>query len=200
MSTVQETLYDVFLSHGVHDTGIAEIVRKRLEASDLGVFAMDHIDAGIDLDLAVRSALAESSAVILILTRSTVGSPYIAFEVGAAMAWNKPIYVLYDGLANDDIPSYLRQFHVVGLGEAERIVNEIAKAKEPMSDAAKESLINIYEELGIPTDQLLRSPARVRDLSESFRERTESPVESERLLRELLRLRKQGKLPKIGRS
>jgi hypothetical protein len=145
----------------------------------------------------MREALAESNAVIILLTRSTLQSSNIAFEVGFAMAWNKPVYVLFEGVSEQEIPAYLRDFHLAMLSELGRVVEDIAASRKPLSDEDREVLAQVYQDTGIPTDQLLRQPHSLHELSARYNEISNSTVPAERLVQELIRLRKQGRLPRL---
>lgn len=197
MSVAIKTEYDVFLSHGTHDTGIAGVVKNALSDADLEVFSVQSVKPENSFTELWRDALAECSAVVLILTRSTLGSSNLAFEVGAAMAWNKPIYVIHDGIADSEIPRYLDDLKLCQISNLPQIVKEIAKSQEPISEEDRETLMNVYEEFGIPTDQLLCKPLDLRELSEQYNKISHSILSGERLIRELIRLRKQGKLPRV---
>ena len=113
------------------------------------------------------------------------------------MAWNKPIYVIYDGIADSEIPSYLDDLRLCQISHIPQIVEEIAKSQEPISEEDRKTLMNVYEEFGIPTDQLLCKPLDLRELSEQYNKTSHSNLSGERLIRELIRLRKQGKLPRV---
>lgn len=43
MSIATEVIYDVFLSHGVHDKGIADVVKRALAEEGFKVFAVDEL-------------------------------------------------------------------------------------------------------------------------------------------------------------
>lgn len=200
MSIATEVIYDVFLSHGVHDKGIADVVKRALAEEGFKVFAVDELKINGSAMAGIREALAECSAFVMILTRSTLESSNSAFEIGAAMAWNKPIFVLYDGLPKKEIPEYLKDFTVVQFTKLPQVVQEIANLQQQFSDDDRESLVQVYQNLGVPTDQLLIKPLALRDLSKKYDEVTHSTCAAERLVQELIRLRKQGKLPKIKRK
>ena len=197
MSIAIKTEFDVFLSHGVHDTGIAGVVKNALSEAGLEVFSDQNVKFGNSYTKIWRDALAECSAVVLILTRSTLDSSNLAFEVGAAMAWNKPIYVIYDGIADSEIPSYLDDLRLGQISNLPQIVKEIAKSQEPISEEGREKLMNVYEEFGVPTDQLQCKPLDLRELTEQYNKSSHSNLSAERLIRELIHLRKKGKLPRV---
>lgn len=200
MSIATEVIYDVFLSHGTHDRGIADVVKRALAKEGFNVFAVDELKTNGSAMAGMREALAECSAFVMILTRSTLDSSSGAFEIGAAMAWNKPIFVLYDGLSNKEIPEYLKDFTVLQFTELPQVVRKIANLQQQFSDDDRESLVRVYQNLGVPTDQLLIKPLALRDLSKKYDKVTHSTCAAERLVQELIRLRKQGKLPKIKRK
>lgn len=200
MSVATETIYDVFLSHGAQDKGLAQIVTRALDREGLEVFAVHEVTPGEEFLAKMRRELAQCSAFVLILTRSTLKSPNIAFEIGMAMAWNKPIYVLYDGITKKEIPGYLKEFNVLQVSKLPQVVREIAQSQQPFSEEDRDSLINVYQELGVPTDQLLGKPAALHELSQRYNDIASSHVSGERLVQELIRLRKQGKLPKMKRN
>lgn len=195
--TTLETICDVVFAHGARDQGVARFVRQVLSNSSLGAFSVDTINGGDELIGDVRRALAECSAVVLLLTRSTLNSQNTAFEVGMALAWNKPIYVLFDGIDTEEIPAYLRDFRVRPLSDVEIVVQEIAEGRHALSDSARTELVEVYRELAVPTDQLLARPLELKELADRFRERTGSSIGGERLAQELIRLRKQSKLPRL---
>src|SRR3954471_18817450 len=110
MSVATETTYDVFLSFNERDRGAADLIRHALSDAGLEAFCVDRIDVGADALPDLRRALAECSAVLFLLTGSSIRSQNVAFETGMALAWNKPIYVLFDGLELGEIPDYLQEF------------------------------------------------------------------------------------------
>ena len=199
MSIASKTI-DVFLSHGAHDTGIAGVVKRGLADAGLDVFSVHEVKPGKSFLADMRNALAECIGVIIVLTRSTLESSSIAFEIGAAMAWNKPVYVVYDGITTKEIPQYLREFRVCHISKILQIVEEISQSQQLFSDEDRESLMSVYQDFGVPTDQLLRKPLALHDLSKEFNQRTGANFAGEKLVQELIRLRKQGKLPKIKKQ
>ena len=65
------------------------------------------------------------------------------------------------------------------------------------------SLVKLFTEVGVSVDQLALEPRHLQKLTKGFRTQTGHHVSGERLLSELLRMRKQGKLTKgqpTGRS
>ncbi len=200
MSVATEAIYDVFVCHGTLDVGIADVVRRAFEAEQLEVFAVHEIIPDDSFMAEVRRALAECHAFVLLLTRSTLQSPDVALEIGMATAWNKPVYVLYDGIAKSEIPVYLNEFHVAPISHLDRIVKEIRGNQQPLTQEQLERLLKVYEEFGIPTDKLLTKPVALRELAHKYNRNGRTSIPAEKLIQELIRLRKQGKVPKLRRQ
>jgi hypothetical protein len=69
-----------------------------------------------------------------------------------------------------------------------------------MSDEDRKVLADIYAAAGVPVDQLALEPKELSSVVSAFRRRREKALSGEQLLRELFRLRKQGKLTKARSS
>ncbi len=189
-------IYDVFLSHHPQDGGLASMVTREIESAGCGVFSLESLPLGSHIQSQVLDALVDSSAVVVLLTRSSVESRGVAFEVGVAMGWDKPVYIIHDGLEMRSIPEFLNQFHLVPLSDLPRVVKQIQSLRKPLSNSQRESLIDAFQKVAVPVDQLLRDSKQRTRLSNLFSEQSAEPISSNRLLQELIRLRKKGQLPK----
>jgi nucleoside 2-deoxyribosyltransferase len=85
----------MFMSYAGADRGIAEQVAKSLKGSgvDLPVLPAD-IGPGEDIGEALRKALQESDAVVVVLSDASVNSAFVMAELGAAIALNKRIVAI----------------------------------------------------------------------------------------------------------
>jgi hypothetical protein len=83
---------NVFLSYASADKAIVERVAQKLRSSgiDLPVLS-DEFRPGDDLAEALRKALQNSDAVVVVLSDASVNSAFVMAELGAAMALNKRI-------------------------------------------------------------------------------------------------------------
>jgi hypothetical protein len=198
MST-QTLTYDVFLSYSLTEGPIAELVECALEEAGLDVFSVTRLEAGVDWQEGLWRALAESSAVVAIVNpRQTLPSS-IAVEVGAAMAWHKPVYVVHTERGNMRLPSYLGEFPTYPVSRIDDLVQAIARGSKPLSEEELSVLLSVYADMRMPTDKLLREPAAVDELARSFRQQCGTDISGEQLVQELVRLRKRGLLPRLGR-
>ena len=115
------------------------------------------------------------------------------------MAWHKPVYVVHTESGNVRLPEYLGEFPTYPVSRIDDLVQAIARGSKPLSEEELSVLLSVYAEMGMPTDKLLWKPAAVDDLARSFKQQCGTDISGERLVQELLRLRKRGLLPRLGR-
>lgn len=195
MSTQTATTYDVFLSYPMTEAGLADSVARALQQAGLDVFWHERFDAG-EKD-AIWHALAESAALIAIVPSESPLASSVAVEVGAFKAWRKPIYVIQAARGSIKLPTYLADCPVYPLSRVDDVVESIKRGLTSLSEADRDVLATVYREVGMPTDELLFDPIAIELLSLKFSERCGKMVAGERLVQELLRLRKGGKLPRL---
>jgi hypothetical protein len=110
------------------------------------------------------------------------------------------VYLLLDENASLILPDYLTRFEAFPFSKLERVVKHVKQNAKPLSEERQEILAEVYEKLGVPMDQYLTHPILVERLTAEFKKMARSSVPGERLVRELLRLRKAGELPTVGRT
>jgi hypothetical protein len=187
---------DVFISCSPSETAWAAEVQRRFQEGGLKVFTNYGAD-GNDLDGLIWDALVESAAVIALVRSPRGMSNVLSFEIGAAMIWQKPVYVLYEGDRPTGLPKYAERFGMFPAWEVEKVVRIVA-GERGFSDDEHRALVQAYLAVGAPVDGLLEDSGKVEQLERNFRSTMKSAASGERLLREILRLRKQGKLPSLG--
>jgi len=94
MSTT--TVSDVFLSYAQSDTAWAAVVQQKLGEAGFKVFTVAGVPSGDNASDLIWDALTESAALIALVRGPGGMSKSLAVEIGAAMAWQKPVYVLYE--------------------------------------------------------------------------------------------------------
>ncbi len=191
----------VFLSYAARDESVARGASQLLQDAGCDVFSPfspGHMDAGDDLFANVQDALKDTDALVLIASPDAVTSQWMAFELGAAMAWGKPVYVVASG--GLPLPVYLQQTRVVRAGELPDLARALRREAEPLTDAERKILSSVYVDVGVPTDQLLMDPDAGARLVREYNQQSRSHANLNRLGRELLQLRKLGRLPRLGRT
>jgi hypothetical protein len=194
--------YDVFITHSARDTALALDVASACRESGLEAVTNTELALFADSSDALWDALAESRALLTILP-PTGPTPSMGIEIGAARAWNKPIYALVTEPSFTRLPAALSGIHLYTTGRLPDVIREIRSSAQQLTDEDRDFLLRIHAEIGISVDQLALQPKRLQDLVTKFNSGRGKTVGGERLLSELLRLRKQGKLVKsrsTGRS
>lgn len=113
----------LFLSHALTDSGLAGLVTERLKQAGLMVETASNAQPGDELIAHLREAISNSDAIAFLVTPRFIESQNLAFEVGAAMTFRKPIYVLFDGLSVHELPIFLRQFRAFPVTELPQMIN-----------------------------------------------------------------------------
>jgi len=194
--SVKKATDDVFLSASARDVGMTQVVRHALEEAGLAVFVPEREEISPRAADAIREAIAESGAFVALLTPSHVNSNLLAIEIGGASTWNKPIFLLLDGLTGREIPSYLKRYKAFPATKLSTLVRSVLASCRPLSEPSLEILISMYSGLDVPADWLFRQPDLLDSLTRDFNKVTGEDLSAERVLREILTMRKRGQLQK----
>ena len=186
---------DVFISHAAADAAFALEAAQACRAAGLTAVAsaeLASLPTGKLGDI-VWDALAESWALLVILS-SREPTPTMFVEIGAAQAWNKPVFVILTDPLNIRLPAALAKSRLYPTGRLSDAVADIKASVQPLSDGDREALVELYAGDMPSVDQLALDPQQMGELAVRFHQTQGKAVPGERLLAELLRLRKLGKL------
>lgn len=200
MSATISKTYDVFISHAVSDSHLATEIADSLQSVGLETFHAGTVTPGMDVGEAIWQALAESRALIAIISPDVPPHAMGMVEIGAAAAWNKPVFLLINGPSSTKLPPALGIYPVYPRGRLDDVVREIRTGFQPLTDNERGILADIYRDLRTPADQLSQSPKALRELTTKFNRCSDKHFSGERLLSELLRMRKKGQLPRLRTS
>ena len=191
--------YDVFVSYGHKDRPLAAQVADVMGTFGLDVFyEASDVKPGTKFEDAVWDAMAESRAFVAILpAESSLSS--MSFELGAAKAWNKPIFAVASQHALTPLPTALHGVEVYPISRVGEIAESIAKSTAPLSEHDKKVLVETYVDIGLPVDQLVVQPRKFADFVKRFNKRSERQLAGEQIMSSLLRSRKHGLLPPISK-
>ena len=139
--------YSIFLSHIHEESDLALAFKEKIEKAFIGaveVFVSAHeedIRIGDEWFNEIESGLESAQTVILLLTPSSVGRPWINFEAGGAWFRGKNLIpVLAKGLEVEDLPAPFDRRQAVSLSDddsIDRLISDIAKRaglQNPTSD------------------------------------------------------------------
>jgi hypothetical protein len=195
MATVSKTC-DIFISHAEADSGLAQEIASACRASGLEtVTDADFLGAAGDIGHTLREALAESRALVAIFSATAPTSP-MTIEIGAAQAWNKPIYAIIADPSAARVPGDFSGIPLFTAGRIRDVIKAVKSNIRQLSDDDRVFLAEIYAAMGVSLDELEGDPGPLDILVEKFEKGRGKAVAGERLLSELSRLRKQGKLTK----
>jgi hypothetical protein len=196
------TTNDVFVSHSTRDATLAREVANACRASGLEAVTIAELLPGEDVGDALWDALAESRALLAILSPSGL-TPSMAIEIGAARAWNKPIFAVVTDPAATRLPPALSGIRLYTTGRIQDVINAIKLSDRELTDEDRSYLTELYADMGVSVDQLILNPRQLGELVKKYNRSRGKDLAGERLLSEFLRMRKQGKLVKnrsSGRS
>jgi len=198
--TTNKTTFDVFISysHASYETAkeVAEILRSR------GItvyYNSKDSPIGSNIEDITWEAMAESHALVVVLPEQ-VNSPWLTFELGAAKAWNKPIYAVSAFSSHQNLPVLLRNIEILPISRAEEIADSISSTTQPLTQEDIQNLFICYSESGLSVDQLLTQPKQLSRLVNLFNKKCSKHMSGEQVMCHLLRLRKQGSLPSLKKS
>ncbi len=95
----------VFVSHSTADAALVDYVRRLAEAQGLQVYVAEHDpQPGTQLADKVRKNILAADAVIVLLTLSSINSPYVHQEIGVAQGARKLVVPLvHPTLVGEDL-------------------------------------------------------------------------------------------------
>jgi len=187
--------FDVFISHSARDATLAIEVADACREAGLEAVTNGELLPAADASDALWEALAESRALLTIISPSGP-TPSMAIEIGAARAWNKPIYAVVTDPSSVRLPAALTGIRLYTVGRLQDVIRAIVSSIQQLTDEDRALLIRLHADSGTTADQLALEPGRLGGLVKKFEHGSGKSVTGERLLSELLRLRKQGKLLK----
>ena len=185
--------YDLVISHSPKNSELAAEIAGDCRASGLEPYTQK-LQTSADLSDELWEAISESHALLTIVS-PTDSAQLLAILIGAASAWNLPIYAV---VTDPDSPTWLPPgFPTANLFTTRRIpdvLHAIQTSVRELSDADRALLKRLYEKKGISPDQFALEPKRLESFAKQFRKQGGTRVPGERLLAELLRMLRQGEL------
>jgi nucleoside 2-deoxyribosyltransferase len=133
--------HKIFISSSYKDSDLARDLAKRLKKAGLKVIspppaksinALDHVRAGIN-----GEALLAADEVIVIMTKNSIDSPWLMFEIGYATSSGKHVTPLVQGIETKNLPEIIKQMNYVKYaGLDEYIARLQRRIQEPSKSAA----------------------------------------------------------------
>jgi hypothetical protein len=191
---------DVFLTGAADAIEQATRVEAAMLQAGLAVFSALRLPPSGEIWDQLREELAASLSVVVLLGDRPGLSPNLAIEVGAALAWKKPTYAIVNESALRDSGALPSDMRVFSRKQVDRVISEILHLSQPLTPEQHRVLAEAYSQVNVSTDQLPRSPAALSKVTDRFNRETGSRWSGERVLREVLVMRKSGRLPKLRKQ
>ena len=127
--------YKVFISATHKDMDLARDLAHRLEEAGVKVFSVEQtVVPGEQIVTKVNRGLRQADEVIVILTDSSINSPGVISEMGAAFGLHKRVTPVVVGIEPEDLPSLVKQMQYIRYADLYDYIAELkkrAKAPEP---------------------------------------------------------------------
>src|SRR5207253_1183035 len=133
--------------HSANDEGLASEIANTCRAQGLDAITFAELLPATNASDALWEALAESRALLAVLSRSGP-TPSMAIELGAARAWNKPIFGVVADPTFTDLPPGLSGIHLYTSGRVEDVIRAIKASGKELSDDDRSLLAGLYTEIG----------------------------------------------------
>src|SRR5947209_7869480 len=173
--------YDVLITHSANDSALATELAKTCRANGLEAITDSELLPGDEASEALWEALAESRALLAVLSPSGP-TPSMAIEIGAAQAWNKPIFAIVTELSYTRLPPALSGIALYPPGRIDDVIQAVKLSGQQLSDEDRSVLAKVFAEIGVSVDQLALEPTHLQRLVKQFNTRTHKNVPGERLL------------------
>jgi hypothetical protein len=116
--------FTVFISHSSDDSWAARQISRGVRGAGADYFLdVTSLDAGDDFEAKIKHAVRTCSELLVLLTRSSLGSPYVWMEIGAAWSRGKSIIVVLQGIKKPEIvgdpriPAILKRLNLIDVNE-----------------------------------------------------------------------------------
>jgi hypothetical protein len=192
---INKSTFDIFVAYSHSELQDAAEVSRILESYGLNVFfAPASLKRGARVEDAIWEAMAECHAFVIVVPKNQANS-WMAFELGAAKAWNKPIYAVATGKTVGPLPSALQGFRILPLSRIGEIANAILKSREAITEDEQQLLVDAYRRSQMTIDSLAQKPAFLSKIVREFNRSSGRQLSGEEAMSLLLRMRKKGVLP-----
>lgn len=135
--------YKVFISHTHRDSDLAMDLARRLKEVGVKVFPVEKSAVNAEsLITTVNRGLREADGVIVIVTDSSVNSPGLNSQKGAALALGKRVTPIVVGIEEDELPPFISKYEYVRYADLHVYIPIVAR-RRPRT--AKQQLIQAMQ-------------------------------------------------------
>jgi nucleoside 2-deoxyribosyltransferase len=128
----------IFISSSRRDSDLAHDLAKRLDKAGLKVIPpAENIDAGESIKAKIREELRKADEVIVVLTKNSLDSQWLLFEMGYATSLGKHVTPLIQGIEPKELPEIIKQMEYVKYADLDQYITKLQqRVEEPTKSAA----------------------------------------------------------------
>jgi nucleoside 2-deoxyribosyltransferase len=130
----------IFISSSSGDADLAHDLAKRLDKPELKVIAPPSTkgeNSVTDVLSKIREDLRTADEVIVILTKNSLDSQWLMFEIGYATSLGKHVTPLIQGIEPMELPEIIRQMNYVKYTDLDKYIDKLQqRIEEPTKSAA----------------------------------------------------------------
>jgi hypothetical protein len=116
----------IFISSSSGDSDLARDLAKRLDQPGLKVVTpAEGADGGNTIKARISEALRTADEIVFILTKNSVDSQRLLFEMGAATSLEKHVTVLIQGVEHEELPDIIKQMDYVKYADLEQFIAKL---------------------------------------------------------------------------
>ncbi|HUE73056.1 MAG TPA: toll/interleukin-1 receptor domain-containing protein [Pirellulaceae bacterium] len=122
--------YQLFVSHATTDKWLATVLCEKIEAAGARAFRDDRdIHGGDDIPETIRSELARSRELLILLTPDSIHRPWVLIELGAywGRRGGQRIVAVLCHVAFDTIPDMIKSKKAIPLNKLDDYFEELGK-------------------------------------------------------------------------
>lgn len=132
--------HNIFISSTQRDLDLVHDLARRLDKAGLKVMTpVKSIDAAESESIRtkIRNELRKADEVIVILTKNSMDSPWLLYEMGYATSLGKQVTPLIQGIEPKELPEIIKQMEYVKYADLDRYINKLQqRVEEPTKSAA----------------------------------------------------------------
>lgn len=142
--------YKVFINHMRRDSDLAVDLAHRLEEAGVKVFPVaKSAVSGESVIATVNRGLREADEVIVIVTDSSVNSPGVNSQMGAALALEKRLTPIVLGIDEDDLPPFISKYEYVRYADLYAYIPIVARRRpRPAGQKLIQAMQLVFERNG----------------------------------------------------
>jgi hypothetical protein len=142
--------YKVFISHTHRDSDLAKDLARRLEDAGTKVFPVEKSALnGASVITTVNRGLREADEVIVIVSASSVNSPGLNSQMGAALGRGTRVTPIVVGIEEDELPPFISKYEYVRYADLHAYIPIVARRRpRPAEEKLIQAMQLVFERNG----------------------------------------------------